>query len=300
MVPSGTTARRMAMTVVWCGAIGGIGYGAYRGYPTLRAYAESKVAIDPMSVRITFDHPPAWMPAETLQTLSDASHMAMANASPLESEALQRVHQEMLASGWFTRVEQVRRTAANEITVTAEFRTPFAMVRWNDEDHLIDSQGRRLPMVYTGTSERPRLPLILGVGMPKPAETGAIWLGADLRAALNLTMLLRDRVWFANGQVKAIDTARYASEGIVELVTDRDTRIVWGGDPNDRSLGEMPADRKLMALDAMYQMSKRVDNGSARTIDIRFDVVTLAPAPPSSSSAAETPEIPTSLTAAAP
>lgn len=299
LVPSGSTVKAIALTAVWCAAVGGVVYGASRGLPKLRAYAESKATIDPAAVRITFSHAPAWMPAETLQSLADASHQAMANASPLETEALQRVHQELLASGWFTRVEQVRRIATDEISVTAEFRTPYAMVRWNDEDHLIDQQGRRLPLSYTGDGARPRLPLILGVSMPKPAETGVIWLGSDLRAALNLTSLLRDRIWFANGQVKAIDTARYASEGIVELVTDRDTRIVWGGDPNDRSLGEMPADRKLAALDAMYQVSKRVDNGSGRTIDIRFDVVTLAPAPDSSSSAAEMPDVPSSLTAAA-
>jgi hypothetical protein len=302
LTPSGGTLRTTAMVLAWGGVLGGLGYALVVNLPMLRAHAEAKGTADPTAIAIRFEDTPTWMPNTTLRQLAFASHQAMASASPLEVEALQRVHQELLASGWFTRIEQVRRTAANEILVSGAFRSPIAMVRWEGEDHLIDEQGRRLPLAYSGSGPRPRLPLILGVALPKPAESGAIWLGADLRAALNLTALLRERVWFANGQVEAIDTARFAYEGIVELVTDRGTRIVWGGDPNDRSLSEMPADRKLAALDAMYQVSKRVDNGGDRTIDIRFDVVTLAPQSPSSdaSTDAESDDLPSRLTASVP
>jgi hypothetical protein len=292
----------MALVLVWGGVLGGLGYALITHLPTLRSHAAAKGSADPTAIAIRFEETPSWMPKSTLRQLANAAHQAMASASPLEVEALQRVHQEFLASGWFTHIEQVRRTASNEILVSGAFRTPVAMVRSEGEDHLIDEQGRRLPLAYSGTGARPRLPLILGVALPKPAESGAIWLGADLRAALNLTALLRQRVWFANGQVQAIDTSRFAHEGIVELVTDRSTRIVWGGDPNDRSLSEMPADRKLAALDAMYQVSKRVDNGGDRTIDIRFDVVTLAPSSPSSDASTEAPtdESPARLTASVP
>ncbi|MBL9118621.1 MAG: hypothetical protein JNL80_01755 [Phycisphaerae bacterium] len=285
LVPSASGARGLTMAILACGVVGGIGYGIHRGLPHLNAYAESRAMIDPAKVRIVFSNPPTWMPAATLNELAQASHQAMASASPLEVGALQRVHQQLITSGWFTRIEQVRRRSETEIAVTAEFRVPFALVRSGDEDHLIDASGRRLPVRYSGSDERPRLPLVLGVAMPKPAEPGDLWLGTDLRAAINLVDLLRDRVWFANGQVRAVDTTRFAAEGIVELVTDRDTRIVWGGDPADRSLSEMPADRKLACLDALYRASKRVDDASGRTLDIRFDVVTLAPREPSSSAA---------------
>lgn len=284
ILPAGG-ARGLLTGVVTVAAMGGIGFGIVKGLPHLNAYAETKALIDPAKVSIVFANAPAWMPATTLGALSRDAHDAMASASLLEVGALQRVHQRLLASGWFSRVEQVRRRSETEIAVSAEFRVPYAMVRAGDEDHLIDVDGRRLPLSYAGNDQRPRLPLILGIAMPKPAENGALWLGSDLRAAINLVDLLRNRIWFANGQIKAIDASRFQVEGIVELVTDRDTRIVWGGDPHDRGLSEMPPDRKLACLDALYGASKRVDDASGRTLDLRFDVVTLAPKPPSTSDA---------------
>jgi hypothetical protein len=280
-------AKAVATTVLTCVALGGIGYGIVKSIPALNAFAAARVTVDPSKVRIVFSNPPAWMPNVTLGTIAREAHAAMATSSPLESEALKEVHQALLASGWFAGVEQVRRTGDTEIAVTAEFRVPFAMVRSGSDDHLIDVEGRRLPLCYTGEAVRPKLPLVIGVALPKPAESGALWLGSDLRAALNIIDLVRDRVWFADGQIHSIDTSRFGTEGIVELVTDRNTRIVWGGDPRNRSLSEMPPDRKLASLDALYRASRRVDDASGRTLDLRFDVVTLAPKPQTSNSASE-------------
>jgi hypothetical protein len=280
LLPDAAGARTLGIGILACVALGGVAFGIARGLPHLNAYAEARAMIDPSKVQIVFSDPPKWMPMETLNALSAQAHSAMASASPLEAGALQRVHQSLLTSGWFARVEQVRRQTDTEIAVEGEFRVPFAMVRVGDEDHLIDVAGRRLPLSYVGAALRPHLPLIVGVSMPMPAEPGGLWLGSDLRAALNLAGLLRDRTWFVSGQIHAIDASRFGREGIVELITDRQTRIVWGGDPLDRSLSEMPADRKLACLDALYRASRRVDDASGRTLDLRFDVVTLAPKAP--------------------
>ncbi len=306
-VPSLQSLRMIAIGTFWAAAIVGIGIGVARGVPRLRALAEARTVIDPATMRVTFVGVPAWMPAGTVDTLGDAARIAMGSVGPnvagssvsaLNGDALIVVHHQMLASGWFERVEQVRRSALDEITIVGEFRTPFAMVRVGEDDHLIDVRGLRLPLAYSNTSSlagaRPALPLIVGVAMPKPAEPGTPWLGTDVRAAINLAKLLRDRPWFASGQVRSIDVSRFKNERLLELVTDRGTRVVWGSDPNDRSLGEMPAERKLACLDALYRDAKRIDDASGRTLDLRFDVVTLAP----TSSAAQ--DIPSTLTASAP
>lgn len=279
LLPEDATAMTVLKLTAGIAALGVIGFGVARGLPHLNAYAEAKGMIDPAKVRIVFANPPAWMPPATLDDLAMAAHGSLASGNPLEGGALVRVHQGLVRTGWFSHVEQVRRRSESEIAVTATFRVPFAMVRTADADHLIDAAGRRLPLSYAGTARRPALPLVLGVEKPMPEAAGDFWLGADLRAALNVADLLRSRVWFASGQVRAIDASRFTHEGIVELVTDRDTRIVWGGDPSDRSLSEMPPERKLACLDALYRASKRVDDASGRTLDLRFDVVTLAPKP---------------------
>ncbi|MDZ4753713.1 MAG: hypothetical protein SGJ11_04365 [Phycisphaerae bacterium] len=294
VLPSGRVVRVVFVCVFWitCAAAVAtlVGVGVFRGVPALRAMAEARAAIDPAQVRVTFTGVPPWMPAATIHTLGDGARAVLARdgrpVSPLDGAALKGVHQQLLATGWFERVEQVRRTAIDELTVTAEFRTPFAMVRWGDDDHLVDARGLRLPLVYSGDAERPALPLIVGVTMPKPAEPGTAWLGSDVRAALNLARVLRGRSWFVNGQVRSIDASRFASHRVLQLITDRGLRIVWGGDPDDRSLGEMPAERKLAGLDGLYRETSRIDDRSGGTVDLRFDLVTVAPATGPSSNAA--------------
>ncbi|MDZ4831350.1 MAG: hypothetical protein SGJ09_14275 [Phycisphaerae bacterium] len=278
----------------WASAIGGIGYSAYVGVPKLESWAESRSLVAAESVRVRFEPVPSWIPPTSLETIAVTARTALGGASALDPTSLDGVHRRLLASGWFERIEQVRRSANDELVVVGEFLVPFALIRAGDEDHVVDARGRRLPLSYRVTDgvasgERPRLPLIAGPAMPKPAEPGAAWIGQDIRAGLRLAALVHDRPWFAcgatasatdtadTGRVVAIDASRFNRESVLELVTVGGMRILWGSDPDARTLGEMPPERKLACLDALWASAKRIDDGSGRGIDLRFDVVTLAP-----------------------
>lgn len=274
-IPGLRRVRLLATTSLWLALGGGVAYGAWWGVPRLRAYAEERSHIDPSLVRVVFDRAPAWLPQECIDSLGQRARAALEGSPTLSASALDRVHVALADSGWLDHLEQVRRSAPDELVVVANFRPPFALVRSGEIDYVVDERGRRLPLQYEGSVRRPQLPLVLRVSMPKPAEEGGAWLGSDVRAALNLARLLRTRPWFTAGRVMAIDAGRFGTEGILELVTDEGTRIVWGSDPDARSLSEMPAERKLACLDALWRSSRRIDDGSGRTMDLRIDVVTV-------------------------
>ncbi len=275
--PSGPVLRTALVAVVWLAVGGGLVGLAWWGVPKLRDYADERSQIDPSRVRIVFERAPTWLPQETLDELGQRARAALAGAPIFEDDALERVHIALAESGWLERLEQVRRSDRDELVVSCDFRVPFAMVRVGDADHLVDEEGRRLPLAYEANAARPALPLIINVSMPKPAEAGTVWVGQDVHAALNLARMMRGKPWFAAGRVASIDAGRYRNEQVLEISTNEGNRIIWGSDPDDRSLGEMPAERKIACLDALWRAQRRLDDGSGRTLDLRFDVVTLAP-----------------------
>lgn len=276
-MPSAGAVRAAGVTAMWLAAFVGVGYGAVVGVPKLRAWAATRSMIDPTHLQVAFEPTPSWMPPESLDALRVQVRDALQGTSALDAANLAFVHQRLATSGWFSRVEQVKRRSATEIVVSGEFLVPFALVRSGDEDHVVDARSRRLPLSYATTGRRPQLPLVTGVAMPRPAEMGAAWIGQDVRASLKLASLIRTHSWFGAGQVVAIDASRFNTDSILELVTDRGTRVVWGSDPDARALGEMPTDRKLACLDALYAGTQRIDDPTGRGVDLRFDVVTLGP-----------------------
>lgn len=266
-------------------AIGAGGFvGVRSGIPFLIERAEARGAVDAAGIRVVFERAPAWVPQAALDALGDEVRTTLQGAASFDPEGLGRAHAALAASGWFERVEQVQRRRGDTVAVIGEFRVPFALVRSEGLDHVVDERYRRLPMAYEGAGDRPPLPLVINPRFPKPSEPGGTWAGEDLRAAIHLARIVRDRPWFAAGQIAAIDAGRFHRERILELVgPERDgvaARIVWGCDPEERSLSEMPPNRKLECLDALWKARRSLVDGSGRSLDLRFDAVTLAATKP--------------------
>lgn len=266
-------------------ALAAVGFAGVRyGVPFLLDRAEARGSVDPATVRVVFERAPAWVPQAALDALGDEVRAALVGRATFDPDALGLAHAALTESGWFERVEQVQRRSGDTVAVVGEFRVPFALVRSEGLDHVVDERSRRLPLAYEGTGERPALPLVVNPRFPKPSEPGGTWAGEDVRAAINLARIMRDRPWFAAGQIAAIDAGRFHRERILELVgPERDgiaSRIVWGCDPEERSLSEMPPNRKLECLDALWKARGSLADGSGRSLDLRFDAVTLAATKP--------------------
>ena len=173
-------------------------------------------------------------------------------------------------TGWFENIGQVRRVRAGLVEIEARFADPFAVIRDDGGDHLVDSRGRLMPKTFSaGAAEG--FVVIVGARFERPGRPGQQWEGADVIAAMRLLRLVQDRPW--REQVVEVDISRFMRESSVRLITDRGCTIVWGRAPGLETAGEVPAKRKLSYLDYHHEHYGHIDRGFVTELDITGDVV---------------------------
>ena len=228
--------------------------------------------------------PPAWMnPQIVKQILTTA---APAGPSlPTDRRALAAEAAALMKSPWVRQVKQVRRVYADgpgdTIEIQADFRTPVALVRWQDAYWYVDAQGVRLPERFDDAQVRqmavaggrPTFRVIEGVAHA-PADAGKPWPGKDVKAGLEMIDLLADKPYA--DQVTRVDVGNFdgrvnANESQINLVTRYDTQVRWGQAPSSQAFFvEQRVDRKLDAMEQACRQTGRVDM-NLPWIDLRFD-----------------------------
>ena len=230
---------------------------------------------------------PAWMnPAIEEQILSLARPKTASQAT--DRDVLAQQARSLATSPWVREVKTVRRTYQNGpgdvIEIAADFRTPVAMVRWQDTYWYVDADGVRLPEHFNAAQVhqmllaggKPTFRIIEGVAH-FPDESGKPWPGKDLRAGLELIALLSDKAYA--DQITRIDVGNYdgrtnANESQINLITRYDTQVRWGQAPSSRAFFvEQRVDRKLDVLQQACRQTGRVDM-NLPWIDLRFDSTT--------------------------
>ena len=216
------------------------------------------------SVTVTFNQVPHWA-APTIVDHLCALAGGQLTGTTLSRADLQATRTELIESGFFDDVMQVRRVGPSEVVVQATLVTPLAKVRDEKGLTLIDTHGRLMPPgcgvagdVHVVTIENPRY------GRPK--HPGDIWSGGDLAAALRVLHHISDSPWIT--QVRAIDLSRYPANGNLVLISDNASRIVWGSAPGNEKAMESLLDRKIARLDRLYRISGRIDQYHTGEIDI--------------------------------
>lgn len=231
---------------------------------------------------------PAWMTDDVAEMLT-RSIRPRSGSSAFDSEILRDAAAVLQQSPWVRRVNSVRRTfrsaPGDTLEIDCEFRAPLALVRWQDYYWLVDGDGYKLPQQYTAAqapellrdpARRTHLRIIEGVQEP-PVESGQHWSGEDLAAGLELARLFYAQR-FADEIVK-IDVSNFAGrvdprEAQLVLVTQYGSEIRWGRPVGAKdSFVEIPAGRKLEAMQRVFQEYHRVD-GNQPWLDIRFDQIT--------------------------
>ena len=177
-----------------------------------------------------------------------------------------RMAETLSASPWVKSVEFVRRFAHGRVSISCQYRLPAALVQMGGDFYAIGADRVRLPGTYQYS---PALVLIQGVtGMVPPA--GEVWTGKELRAALDVVMLLHKEPFFE--QVTAILVDNYGGRrdehaSHLQLVTaPGDHRIAWGSSPGEE-IEENTVQQKIALLRANYRRWGRIDAGR-REIDI--------------------------------
>lgn len=264
---NGPAMKRGLIAALWL--IGLIGVGALwtLGVPRLEAYADSALATEEIS--ITFRDRPAWLHDELANELKHLARRQLL-ASPFDREGLVGVHEALSLTGWFANVARIERTTPNQVVITAQFRTPFAVVQDQWGAHLVDRSGFLLPQRYPKGAEPALLPVLARPFAARPPSPGDQWPGPDIQAGLDLAELLMTKPWFE--QVAVIDLAEFARTEAMWLTTRNNARILWGRAPGNEVGAEVPAEQKLRYLDYFNEQYNAIDRGLS-SLDITHDKV---------------------------
>lgn len=232
--------------------------GLILGVPRLQAYAIEKARDAEVEVR--FVNEPAWV-NDGLRQLLHATALAQLDDHIHERSDLIDIRDALEDTGWFESVDQVQRAGRHRIVINAQFAHPHALIRERSEqlDYLIDVKGRVLPHAFAVDTAAVEYPVIVGVSQSRPSRTGDVWKGADVVAALALLREIMGEPW--RSQIAEIDVSNYLRTQQIELVTDRDCRIIWGRAPGDVSMGEITTEEKLANLRHLYDNDGRLDVG---------------------------------------
>lgn len=248
-------------------ALGAAGWGV----AVVHARADEILAAEPTTVEIEWPQldgaGTAWI-GESLQGRITAMVDAQLVGRPLDARALADVGEMLTSSGWFDGRPSVRRTGDGSIGIRGVWREPACVLRSGVRDYALDWNGRPFPIDYPAGDSGMRV--ILGAGAGVPMRAGVLdvldpWPGEDVSAALELLAPLLSEPFAA--QVAGIDVSAYYTAGELAIVTDRDSRVVWGGRYGEFIPGEATTEQKLARLRAAFgnpMFRNRIDSGAAR------------------------------------
>lgn len=259
--------RLAAIATGWAAALVGGATLAFVAVPALVARADTARSLNGIDVR--FVDAPRWMSPADLAPLEELVREQL-TGSPFDHDGLRIAADGLRASGWFEGLSQVRRASLSLVEVSGVWTIPTALVSDAEGEHLIDSNGRRLPRSYI-RSAAPAFPRILGYTGGRPAAMGERYSGTEIPAALSLLRAI-DEYPFRT-QVAAIDVSRHSIDGSLTLITNRDAKLRWGRPPGEGSAAEVPTRQKLAYLQFLFDHYGRIDAVGDGEIDLTGDYV---------------------------
>ena len=100
----------------------------------------------------------------------------------------------------------------------------------------------------------------------RPDNGRGYWPGTDVTAALSVLALLEQQEW--SDQISAIDLMRHEQHGELVLITDTQSRIIWGSPPGEEAALEALAARKIERLAWLNEHHGRIDQHHRGVIDV--------------------------------
>jgi hypothetical protein len=255
--------RRGAVGISWTAALAVIVGSWILGVPRLQAFASQQRYSREVHVR--FLNAPRWFNGDLAAHLTETAEMNL-GGDPMRRDDLVACREALLQTGWFDSISQVRRVAPDSVEVDGQFAHPYAVIRDEEGDHLIDAAGRLLPLKYQ-RGAKTNFIAITGAHFKRPHECGEVWEGADVIAGLRLLQIVDQQPWRA--QVTEIDITGHLRGEPMRLRTDRGVSILWGGAPGEEPALELLAEGKLRRLSFLFQKWGRID-GSETSGELDF------------------------------
>lgn len=258
-LPGWPVIRKSTLAIAWLACIAALIIAWILGVPKLQAFASQRNFVDPHRITISFINPPMWVKGDLSDSLMRTASMQL-NGDPLQRRDLADMRTALLETGWFDSIEQIRRVSEDQVEISAHFVTPYAIIRDDKGDHLVDVSGKLLPKNYQ-RGARTNFIAIAGAHFHRPQRSGMQWEGADVTAGLKLVGLIEQQPW--RSQVAEIDVSGYLKDGPIKLRTDNQSTIVWGGPPGEEPALEVLAGGKLQRLNFLYEKYQRIDGGQS-------------------------------------
>lgn len=252
------------------------------------------MAAYPEPPKIVLKNRPAWMSDFLADSITAPVRPDVAK-SPFDHKVLVNAVEALKMNPWIRDIREVRRTYTNApgdtIEVDCDYRSPIALVKWQDHYILVDNQGTVLPEQFTeaeiprivyGADGKMNIRVIEGVAH-KPNPPGERWPGADLTAGLELVQLLYGQPYaddILKVNVANFQGRKAVRDSQITLVTrfTPPTELRWGRPVSAKdAFIEVPPAQKLNYLQSVYAKFHRVDAGQP-WLDLRFDHI-LYPAP---------------------
>lgn len=263
-----TAARRRRFAIAAAVGIGGIAsfVGASAGLDAVHRRAVDHLTPSDPEVSVAWPRDASgrvWLPIQERERLAALVTQAARGGRALSRDPLEEIGRALQDTGWFERTPELRWTPEGGIEASGVFRAPAAAVRLGLREYLIDYEARVLPLDYpAGDSNQifllnPSQPLV---------GTGQTWPGEDIAAALDLVRLLQKENLL--GQVSGIDMGRGRDSGVLSIITDSGSRVVWGGGPKHLRPAEQPTSVKLARLHGLLERTGRID-ASVDVVDLR-------------------------------
>ncbi len=260
--------KAMIVAVGWSISFAVMALALGMGVPVLSREAAARKSDAPFQVY--FSSRPVWMSEADLAPLEEVVAKQL-NGSPMDRDGLTESREALMRTGWFSEIIQVKRSGMNEVYVDGVWTTPFAVVREEGYDHLIDTDGKLLPRCYREGTSPSSLIRIENASFACPAAYGNEWAGKDMRGAVALARLINDHAW--RGQIACIDLDRTKDDGCLRLKTNRGCTIKWGRCPGNESAAEVPARQKIEYLQWLFDHYGRIDAGCEDELNLLCDYV---------------------------
>jgi len=263
----------------------------------IRRYAMAAIAASsrhPLK-RIVMVDTPSYLPRAILDSLAQEAvdytifnrrhpKYAAEIRNPLDGHILKVLaahyihHPDLGYNAWIRQIVFIRRNMLpNEqiIEIAATYRRPAAFLKIQNKYYLISRSGLRLPGIYTAAQHAQVnwLYTLTGYNGDLP-KVGHAFNAKSIAAGLALARLLRNRPYsrqIADINVAGVGKPSQKRPQII-LITRWHTQVYWGQPPGVRSFFEVPTDRKLEYLQAIYHQYHRIDAGYA-FVDLRGDQV---------------------------
>jgi len=139
------------------------------------------------------------------------------------------------------------------VDVALRYRRPVAMVEVKGGLFPVDADGVLLPPADFSVSEARRYPLIQNVHSTPQGPAGTNWGDIVVSAGARLTAVLKP-YWkrFHLAAVRVPNRTRAnttINDLVLELLTVRGSRIIWGRVPGSKHPGELSTERKIGRLE---------------------------------------------------